>query len=475
MSNGQAQKKAEKPKKKFAEVVPEPTKKTELEQKVKLLTKEMKKLNNQLDNWFELLDWYRDYYGAPSDWSQEYFVYAMLTAGGKPQQEMLGLLEDVNKTLAKKEKLFKKLEGLGLSNFTATQNQKIKNQYLDLYWLKGPKWEAIIDTTTQMVEDKLKELEPKPLTSEEGGPTISGQKGPVIPWKERPPDLTLPVYGDLVFLFPGVPEVYIDSSCGPNPVDAATLEICRTYEAIEMGDVELKKQLKEKQNMIMDAIILMIPVVGSVYMIGLDVHEIKSKKELVKHAEELQKELDKNRDIMTDADILMTEMLIQQYKDAAPNWKDYAWLAFDFVGLGLDAAFATQILVRTTARWKGTKALKVLEAEGGVGKTTQVEKDLFAQAAVELGEQAEDMYNIAAKKKGGWYQVSTELAEDAKKAKAAGKGDGTITKQIMLDYIEKNPIQKSGKLKKVGQKALDLTVGDLGAMGGKKNFYKKMV
>ena len=156
-----------------------------------------------------------------------------------------------------------------------------------------------------------------------------------------------------------------------------------------MGDVELKKQLKEKQDMLMDSIILMIPVVGSIYAIGLDIHEIKSKKEIVKQAEELQKELDKNRDNMTEPEIMMVEMLIQQYKDAAPNWKDYAWLAFDFVGLGLDAAFATQILVRTGERWKGTKALKVLEAEGGVGKTTQVEKDLFAQAAVELGDQAE--------------------------------------------------------------------------------------
>ncbi len=459
-NGGMAQKKVEK-KQKMTELVPSkkempPQEKTQIAQ----LQKQVKKLNQKLEDQLELLNWYRDYYGAPKEWSQEYFVFSMLLSGGERQQQILDLLSDVGKTLGKKEALFKKLEKAGIFNFTS------KHDYMGLYWLNGPKWDAIIETASKLVDEKVKELEPKPITGKPPEATIGEQKGSVVLWKDRPPDLVVPPMGVELLMFPGFSELYIDSSCGPYPVNAKTLETCREWEAVEMGDVELKAKLKAQQDMLMDQVILMIPVVGSVYMLGLDIKEIKSKKELQKKADEIEKYVEENKDVMPPEELFMAEMIIQQYRDAAPNWKDYAWLGFDVAVLGLDAAFAAQILVRTSARWNGRDALKVLEGEGGVGKVTQVEKDLFGQAAVELGGKAEDLYNVAAKKKGGWYQVSTELADMA--------GDGKITKNVMLEYIEKNPVKKAGKLKKAGQTAVDITVGDLGALGGKKNFYKSM-
>ncbi len=233
-----------------------------------------------------------------------------------------------------------------------------------------------------------------------------------------------------------------------------------------MGDVEAKAKLKEKQDMLLENIIQMIPIVGPLTSITLRVREIKDKKEIANKAKELKKELEANRHLMSVDEIFMAEMVIAQYEEAVPHWKDYVWLGVDALSLGLDVAFLAQILVKTGARWNGRDALKVLEGEAKAGKVTTVEKDLFAQAAVELGDGAEDLYRIAAKKKGGWKEVATDLAKKA--------GDGDVDKKIMLEYLKENPIKKPGSLKKVGQKALDMTVGDLNVIG-KVKFYKKMV
>ena len=373
------------------------------QKKTKKLQSKVSSLYLELDDAMTKLNKYR------KDWSMENldivdFVSTIALYGGNKWDIISAQVSLVGKTLNKLEKLEPELEKAGLYNFFE------KDEYLELYGLKAA-FETIIDLGGEEYKEKKKNQQ----TWAEG-PEIKSQKGTVIPFEERPPELSLfPSETDLFTYGPG--EVYIDSSCGPNPVNKSTLDLCR---AIESGDVGYA----EGANEFMDSgdFIYLIPVIGPVYGAVQDIQSIEKE---------------------------------------GPNWKNVGMLALDVTFIFVDAKFVVHMTLKTGAKLSGRKVGTAL-LEGG-SKAKAAEKQVFATAVTELDKkEIKTLFEIT-KAKGSWTNVVDDIALKA------GKGD--ITVDLLKSYVKEQKIlaKKTWKVKAAEKLWKDFDIV------GKNKFRKKML
>lgn len=225
-------------------------------------------------------------------------------------------------------------------------------------------------------------------------PTISKQKGKVIPVEQTPLIELPPTMTDLFIYGPGQP-VYYDPYTGTYG-SKQSIDFARD---IESGKVDLNSGVED--------FMILIPFFGPAICVVNDIDMIKYGTE----KEKLQGKL----------------MLVV---DVAFMGIDVHWL----VHLGVRSA--TQLVARDAL-------LKMAEEKTAGALITKTEMNVFSFAAQELSEKEMKEILKIAQRKGGWNVVAKELLELAESSKKISKGK--LNKQILKDYIS----YESGAKKKV--------------------------
>lgn len=346
------------------------TKTAKEQKKIKQLNSQISSLYLNLDDAMSKINKYREKWGM-SNLPLTEFVATIAMMGGNQQEIIASQLSIVKKSVKKLKKLEPELKKAGIYNFFENDD------YMNLYGnIKA--FETLIELGEETYKEKKKSYET--WLKGEGGPTIEGIKGQVIPFKERPPELTLfPSETDLLMYGPG--DVYIDSSCGPNPVNKSTLDVCRQIEAGEVKPFEGAQEFMDSGDFL-----YLIPVIGPAYGVVQDIQSIKKE---------------------------------------GPKFGNVSMLALDVAFIFVDAKFVVHMTLKTGAKMTGRKVGTAL-AEGGKA-AKQAEKDVFAKAVSELDKKdVQTLFEIT-KARGSWTNVVDDLAMKA--------GKHEITADLMKAYI----------------------------------------
>lgn len=384
-------------------IVPKKTEAAKQQKKVKELNSKVSSIYLDLDNAMGKINKYREKWGM-DNLSLTEFVATVAMAGGNYQEIIVAQLSLVGKSLKKLEKLEPELEKAGLYNFFENDD------YMNLYGQKEA-FETLVELGKETYKEKKKNEE---NWLKKGPPgEIKTFEGPI---KEVPPTLKLfPSTTELFMYGPG--EVYIDSSCGSNPVNKSTFDLCR---AIEAGEVEAFQGLNEFTDS--GDFIYLIPVIGPAYGVVQDIQSIQKK---------------------------------------GPTIGNVAMLALDVTFIFVDAKFVIHMTLKTGAKLSGRKVGTALLEGGSAAK--QAEKDVFAKAVTELDKkEVQALFDIT-KAKGSWAAVVDDLALKA------GKQD--ITADLMKAYISQYEIlvKKTWKVKAIESLWKDFDII------GKDKFRKKML
>ena len=213
------------------------------------------------------------------------------------------------------------------------------------------------------------------------GPTISAQKGKVIPI-EKAPLIELPPTMEDVFTYgPGHP-IYYD------PVTGAygSKEVIDFAKDVKAGKVDLNSGFEEAM--------ILIPIIGPGICIVNDVQKIK-------------------------------------YGTPEEKKEGKIMLGVDVAFMGVDVHWIVHLGVRSATQMVARDAITKMAKEKAAGAIiTNTEKKVFVQAAYDLSEKEMKELLKIAQRKGGWNIVTKELLEISNASKK-----GTLSKQVMKDYI----------------------------------------
>ena len=213
------------------------------------------------------------------------------------------------------------------------------------------------------------------------GPTISEQKGKVIPIEETPLIELPPTMEDVFTYGPGHP-IYYDPVTGAS----GTKEVIDFAKDIKAGKVDLNTGFEE--------MIILIPVIGPAVCIVNDVEKIK-------------------------------------YGEGKEKLEGKIMLGVDIAFMGIDVHWIVHLGVRSATQIVARDAITKMAKEKAAGALiTKTEKKVFTQAAYDLTEKEMKQLLKIAQRKGGWNVVTKELLEIAGVSKK-----GTLSKQMMKDYI----------------------------------------
>ncbi|NYZ76939.1 hypothetical protein H0O02_01330 [Candidatus Micrarchaeota archaeon] len=412
-------------------------------------------LKKEIKTWYEDLAWYREEFDIPKTLNDEDAILALRILGNGATTAALNLLYNANEIMGKKGKLDAEIEkgdfyGVFIGN----------KDYDYLFLLQGGAFQA----TVESVEERIgwKKPEPVPLQID---PELQEQ---MDKYKEKK-------------LLEETPS--ISAIKGPMPSPAEELEIIQGLKnpLAEYGLITgAKKELsKEEKLELLELFIVMIPVVGSVYSLGVDVKHMKDKyefkKEIEKEIQAKQALLKKNIATLSVEERSWLEYEIGELetakKDYESTWKDWAWLSIDVAFVGLDVTFIGSFAVKTGAKWVGRDAAAAIKAGEQTGKViTAVEKDLMVKAMTELSANEQEHLFKLAKEKGGLKKVFYEMAESADKKE--------ISAELMKNYLLKNPLPKGAKAAaKKGKEFVNdfISLQDGLSMFSKQKFQKQMV
>ena len=219
------------------------------------------------------------------------------------------------------------------------------------------------------------------LITKPSGPTISAQKGKVIPIEETPLIELPPTMEDVFTYGPGKPIYYdpVTGASGPK-------EVIDFAKDVKAGKVDLNSSVEEA--------LILIPFFGPAISIVNDVNKIK-------------------------------------YGTPEEKLEGKIMLGVDIAFMGVDVHWVVHLGVRSATRIVARDAIVRMAEEKAAGAViTKTEKKVFVQAAYDLSEKEMKELLKIAQRKGGWNIVTKELLEIANVSKK-----GKLSKQIMKDYI----------------------------------------
>jgi|GEM_PF-2037817 len=254
---------------------------------------------------------------------------------------------------------------------------KAKSDYLDMH-INVFYVQAVADQYEQGVTAAEEQYD---FMTKPSGPTISKQKGKVIPIEEAPLIELPPTMEDVFTYGPGHP-VYYDPTTGAY----GSKEVINFAKDIKAGKVDLNSGFEEAM--------ILIPIIGPAICIVNDVQKIK-------------------------------------YGTPKEKTEGKIMLGIDVAFMGVDVHWIVHLGVRSATQVVARDAITKMAKEKAAGAiVTQTEKKVFVQAAYDLSEKEMKELLKIAQRKGGFNIVTKELLEIANASKK-----GTLSKQIMKDYV----------------------------------------
>lgn len=340
------------------------------------------KLEKESASYLKKLDKLRSEWGVSKFISDEEFIAQTMFANGVQGEKMKKLLSEVNALSKKAKKIFKEIRKAEKELDVTFGN--IKSFARSKAYLAA--WGALINTAKELYNQKLADyasLTKPPV------PTISAQKGPVIPPEYRPPLMELfPTTSELLIYGPG--PVYLDSSVGSHPVNKSTLELFR---AIEAGKVKPYEGLEKILPATPKEFIEFIPLIGPTVIIVSAGYEMKK---------------------------------------VGPNKENVLHLVLGVGVLALDVWFIGGAAAKAGARLLGRDVGIRLIEEKATGKiVTSAEEDVLLKAMTSLKKnEAGQFLKIASKK--GTANVTYELSIFAELHGVKGE----ITEDVLRAYLK---------------------------------------
>jgi hypothetical protein len=409
--------------------------------KEKQILKELNETKEAIEAWEQLMAFYASSYGlifkSEEDATIENVIMELRSMGDGAYLAANELLDYADAIIEIRHTIGDKIADKGLFG-----HFKDEYAYMFVFYYDG----NMLDSAIETVKERLGLKEPEFLKEL---PTLQEQ---FEKFKEEK-------------LLEQLPSISANTAPPPTPAEQAEVEkmtidpsyaICKHYgpALCKVGQYEMSKEEKIET---LEMLILLIPVVGPVYSLGVDVKRIKERLDILKEVKEMEKEmqalllaeakrlendLEENKETLSPEEIHFMLEEIDARKKAAGDWKEWAkegaMVTMDLAFLGLDVFFIGSFVVKSGARWAGRDALMVMQKEVAAGKlVTTVEKDIMVKAMTELSTDEFKHFLRIAKDKGGVRKVVEEMAE------AAGKKE--ITTDLMKGYLKKNPLPKGIK------------------------------